>query len=162
MEQAIISAVVSDQSEAKLTVAGVPDRPGIAARLFRALADQLINVDMIEQNVSLHGTTDISFTVPHEDLALAQRVAVGLESELGASGTYADPDIATVSIVGAGMRTHPGVSATMFEVLATEGINIEMISTSAIRLTCVVRASEADRAVVALHKAFGLDGEVKH
>jgi aspartate kinase len=159
MEQAIISAVVSDQSEAKLTVAGVPDRPGIAARLFRALADQLINVDMIEQNVSLHGTTDISFTVPHEDLGAAKLVTASLEDEIGASATYADPDIATISIVGAGMRTHPGVSATMFEVLATEGINIEMISTSAIRLTCVVRATDADRAVVALHKAFGLDGE---
>lgn len=159
MEQAIISAVVSDQSEAKLTVAGVPDRPGIAARLFRALADQLINVDMIEQNVSLHGTTDISFTVPHEDLASAKEVANRLQPEIAASGVYTDPEIATVSVVGAGMRTHPGVSATMFEVLATEGINIEMISTSAIRITCVVRADEADRAVVALHKAFGLEGE---
>jgi aspartate kinase len=160
MEQAIISAVVSDQSAAKLTVAGVPDRPGIAARLFRALADQLINVDMIEQNVSLHGTTDISFTVPHQDLASAQEVAASLQDEIGANGIYVDPDIATVSVVGAGMRTHPGVSATMFEVLAAEGINIGMISTSAIRITCVVGASAADRAVVALHKAFGLDGEV--
>jgi aspartate kinase len=159
MEQAIISAVVSDQSEAKLTVSGVPDRPGIAARLFRALADELVNVDMIEQNVSMHGTTDISFTVPHEDLGRATQVASALQDEIGATGTYADPNIATISIVGAGMRTHPGVSATMFEVLATEGINIEMISTSAIRLTCVVRATEAERAVVALHKAFGLDGE---
>jgi aspartate kinase len=151
--------VVSDQSEAKLTVSGVPDRPGIAARLFRALADELVNVDMIEQNVSMHGTTDISFTVPHEDLGRATQVASALQDEIGATGTYADPNIATISIVGAGMRTHPGVSATMFEVLATEGINIEMISTSAIRLTCVVRATEAERAVVALHKAFGLDGE---
>ena len=157
VEQAIISAVVSDQSEAKLTVAGVPDRPGIAARLFRALADQLINVDMIEQNVSLHGTTDISFTVPHESLGAAKDVAASLQDEIGATGTYADPDIATISIVGAGMRTHPGVSATMFEVLAAEGINIEMISTSAIRLTCVVRASQVERATIALHKAFGLD-----
>jgi aspartate kinase len=139
-------------------VTGVLDRPGIAARLFRALADQLINVDMIEQNVSLHGTTDISFTVPHEDLELAKQVASDLQSEIGATGTYSDPEIATVSIIGAGMRTNPGVSATMFEILATEGINIEMISTSAIRLTCVVRAAEADRAVAALHKAFGLDG----
>lgn len=159
MEQAMVSAVISDQSEAKLTVAGVPDRPGIAARLFRALADRLINVDMIEQNVSLHGSTDISFTVPHEDLAAAQEVAGGLQEEIGATGLYADPDIATVSVVGAGMRTHPGISATMFEVMATEGINIEMISTSAIRVTCVVRAEDAERAIVALHKAFGLDGE---
>jgi len=159
MEQPIISAVVSDQSQAKLTVAGVPDRPGVAARLFRALADQLINVDMIEQNVSHDSITDISFTVPHESMEAAAQATEALGAEIGASATYADPDIATVSIVGAGMRTHPGVSATMFEVLATEGINIEMISTSAIRLTCVVRAEQADRAVVALHKAFGLDSE---
>ncbi|MGH9107132.1 MAG: ACT domain-containing protein, partial [Acidimicrobiales bacterium] len=104
----------------------------------------------------LDGTTDISFTVPHADLGAAREVAGALESEIGAAGTYTDPDIATVSIIGAGMRTHPGVSATMFEVLAAEGINIEMISTSAIRLTCVVHASHAERAVVALHKAFGL------
>ena len=157
VEQPMVSAVVSDQSEAKLTVAGVADHPGVAARLFRALADKLINVDMIEQNVSLHGTTDISFTVPHDDLEAAHQVALELKKELGASGVFADPAIATVSIVGAGMKTHPGVSAMMFEVLAAEGINIEMISTSAIRLTCVVRESAADRAVIALHKAFGLD-----
>ena len=157
VEQPMVSAVVSGQSEAKLTVAGVADHPGVAARLFRALADKLINVDMIEQNVSLHGTTDISFTVPHDDLEAAHQVALELQKELGASGVFADPAIATVSIVGAGMKTHPGVSAMMFEVLAAEGINIEMISTSAIRLTCVVRESAADRAVIALHKAFGLD-----
>jgi len=159
MEQAIISAVVSDSSEAKLTVTGVPDRPGIAARLFRALADRSINVDMIEQNVSLAGTTDISFTVPHEDLATAEQVCLGLETEIGAHDVLADPDIATVSIVGAGMKTHAGVSATMFETLASEGINIEMISTSSIRLTCVVRADLAEKAVVALHRAFKLEGE---
>jgi aspartate kinase len=159
MEQAIISAVVSDSSEAKLTVTGVPDRPGIAARLFRALADRSINVDMIEQNVSLAGTTDISFTVPHLDLDAASEVCRSLQSEIGAHDVLADPDIATVSIVGAGMKTHPGVSATMFEVLAGEGINIEMISTSSIRLTCVVRADLVEKAVVALHRAFKLEGE---
>lgn len=159
MEQAIISAVVSDSSEAKLTVTGVPDRPGIAARLFRALADRSINVDMIEQNVSLAGTTDISFTVPHEDLEAASEVCRGLQSEIGAHDILADPDVATVSIIGAGMKTHPGVSATMFEVLAGEGINIEMISTSSIRLTCVVRADLAEKAIVALHRAFKLEGE---
>jgi aspartate kinase len=159
MEQAIISAVVSDSSEAKLTVTGVPDRPGIAARLFRALADRSINVDMIEQNVSLAGTTDISFTVPHDDLDAATEVCRGLQAEIGAHDVLADPDIATVSIIGAGMKTHPGVSATMFEVLAGEGINIEMISTSSIRLTCVVRAHLVEKAVVALHRAFKLEGE---
>ena len=159
MEQAIISAVVSDSSEAKLTVTGVPDRPGIAARLFRALADRSINVDMIEQNVSLAGTTDISFTVPHEDLEAATSVCSSLQSEIGAHDVLSDPDVATVSIIGAGMKTHPGVSATMFEVLAGEGINIEMISTSSIRLTCVVRADLVEKAVVALHRAFKLEGE---
>ncbi len=159
MEQAIISAVVSDSSEAKLTVTGVPDRPGIAARLFRALAERSINVDMIEQNVSLAGTTDISFTVPHDDLDAATDVCRGLQAEIGAHDILADPDIATVSIIGAGMKTHPGVSATMFEVLAGEGINIEMISTSSIRLTCVVRAHLVEKAVVALHRAFKLEGE---
>lgn len=159
MEQAIISAVVSDTSEAKLTVTGVPDRPGIAARLFRALADRSINVDMIEQNVSLAGTTDISFTVPHEDLEGASEVCRSLQADIGARDVLADPEIATVSIIGAGMKTHPGVSATMFEVLAGEGINIEMISTSSIRLTCVVRAELSEKAVVALHRAFKLEGE---
>jgi aspartate kinase len=159
MEQAMVSAVVSDNSEAKLTVAGVPDRPGIAARLFRALADRSVNVDMIEQNVSLAGTTDISFTVPHEDLRVAREVSEALTGEIGAREVLADPGIASVSIIGAGMKTHPGISATMFETLAAEGINIEMISTSSIRLTCVVRSELADRAVVALHRAFELEGE---
>ena len=157
VEQAIVSAVVSDSSQAKLTVTGVPDRPGIAARLFRALAARSINVDMIEQNVSLHGTTDISFTVPHDDLDAAGAVVAALEAEIGATGMVADPDIATVSIVGAGMKSEPGVTATMFETLATEGINIEMISTSSIRLTCVVRAGLAERAVQSLHRAFELE-----
>jgi aspartate kinase len=157
VEQPIVSAVISDQSEAKLTVAGVPDQPGVAAKLFRALAERSINVDMIEQNVSRHGTTDISFTVPHEDLESALEVTGQLQQQLGATEVIADPDIATVSIIGAGMKTHPGVSATMFEVLANEGINIEMISTSSIRLTCVVRSEVAERAVAALHRAFSLE-----
>jgi aspartate kinase len=159
MEQAIVSAVVSDSSEAKLTVSGVPDRPGIAAQLFRALADRSISVDMIEQNVSVAGKSDISFTVPHQDLDVASDVSQALQPELGATAVTADHDVATVSIVGAGMKTHAGVSATMFEVLAHEGINIEMIATSSIRLTCVVRANLAERAVMALHRAFKLEGE---
>ncbi len=159
VEQAIISAVTSDSSEAKVTVAGVPDHPGVAARLFRALADRSINIDMIEQNVSLAGTTDISFTVPREDLRTACETAEALKGEIDAREVLADPDIGSVSIVGAGMKTHPGISATMFETLAGEGINIEMISTSSIRLTCVVRADVVDKAVVALHRAFKLEGE---
>jgi aspartate kinase len=159
VEQPIISSVISDGSEAKVTVTGVPDRPGIAARLFRGLADRSVNVDMIEQNVSLHGTTDISFTVPRQDLGVALEVTSALKPEIGAADVLADSDIATVSLIGAGMKTHPGVSATMFETLSNEGINIEMISTSAIRITCVVRAGVADRAVVALHDAFKLGGQ---
>jgi aspartate kinase len=157
VEQAIIRAVISDRSEAKLTVGGVPDSPGIAARLFRGLAEKSINVDMIEQNVSSDGLTDISFTVPHEDLDTARAVVEALQPAVQARAISADPDIATVSIIGAGMKTHPGVSATMFETLAGEGINIEMISTSSIRLTCVVRAEVMDRAVASLHAAFGLE-----
>ena len=159
LEQPIISAVVSDASEAKLTVTGVPDHPGVAARLFRGLADRLINVDMIEQNISIHGTTDISFTVPHPDLQVALEVCRELQPEIGATDVMGDSEIATVSIIGAGMKTHPGVSATMFETLAAEGINIEMISTSAIRLTCVVRESLVEQAVIVLHDAFKLEAE---
>jgi len=130
MEQAIISAVTHDTSEAKVTVADVPDRPGIAARLFRALADNAVNVDMIVQNVSHDGTTDISFTVPKDDLAVSIEVAGALQGEIGGSDVTSDGDIARVSLIGAGMKTHPGVAATMFESLANEGVNIEMISTS--------------------------------
>ena len=159
VEQPIISAVTSDTSEAKLTVTGVPDQPGIAARLFRALAVRSINVDMIEQNVSAHGITDISFTVPHEDLTVALDVSRALAPDIGGQEVIADRDIATVSLVGAGMKTHAGVSATMFETLADAGINIEMISTSAIRITCVIREELVDEAVVALHDAFKLEAE---
>jgi aspartate kinase len=159
VEQPIISSVVSDGSEAKVTVTGVPDKPGIAARLFRGLADRAVNVDMIEQNVSIHGTTDISFTVDRQDLPAALELAEALRPEIGATDILADSEIAKVSLIGAGMKTHPGVSATMFETLAAEGINIEMISTSAIRITCVVRSDVADRAVAVLHDAFKLDAE---
>jgi aspartate kinase len=159
LEQPIISAVASDTSEAKLTVTGVPDRPGIAARLFRGLADRSVNVDMIEQNVSIHGTTDISFTVPRQDLDVALDVATTLKPQIGATDVLADRDVATVSLIGAGMKTHPGVSATMFETLAQNGINIEMISTSAIRITCVVREELIEKAVSVLHDAFKLEAE---
>src|SRR5579872_5641961 len=157
MEQAVVTAVTHDSSEAKLTVTGVPDRPGIAARLFRALADRHVNVDTIVQNVSVHGSTDISFTVPRDDLGSSLDLVRSLLPEIGAAEVLADDDIAKVSLVGAGMRTHPGVSATMFETLAEHGINIEMISTSAIRVSCVVRAERVEEAVRALHQAFGLD-----
>jgi aspartate kinase len=158
MEQAIVSAVTHDVSEAKVTVSGVPDRPGIAARLFRELADVDVNVDMIVQNVSDHGVTDISFTVPRSDLGAGTEVCQRLAAEIGAAGVSSDRGIARVSIVGAGMKTNPGVAATMFEVLADNGINIEMISTSAIRTSCVVREEQVERAVQSLHAAFDLAG----
>jgi aspartate kinase len=157
MEQAIVSAVTHDTGDAKLTVTGVPDRPGVAALLFRRLAEKDINVDMIVQNVSAAGVTDISFTLPAEQLETGIEIVNGLSGEIGATGVSGDAGIARVSIVGAGMKSHPGVAATMFEVLSAAGINIEMIQTSAIRLTCVVRESEAERAVAVLHAAFGLD-----
>jgi aspartate kinase len=160
LEQAVVSAVTSDTSEVKLTVAGVPDRPGVAAALFRGLAVRNVNVDMIVQNTSLDGSsTDISFTVPKSDLAVAMEVSEELAPDVGAKSVLVDERVAQVSIVGAGMKTHPGVTATMFEVLAAEEINIEMISTSSIRLSCVIDSECADRAVRALHTAFGLDGE---
>ncbi|MDA8148989.1 MAG: ACT domain-containing protein, partial [Actinomycetota bacterium] len=156
MEQAIVTAVTHDTSEAKVTVTGVPDRPGLAARLFRALADRGVNVDMIVQNTSAHGTTDISFTVPSGDLPTSTGVAESLVGELGAAGVSSDAGVARVSLVGAGMKTHPGVTALMFETLAGAGINIEMISTSSIRISCMVRAERVDEAVRLLHVAFGL------
>ena len=159
MEQAVVTAVTHDTSEAKVTVTGVPDRPGIAARLFRTLADRAVNVDTIVQNVSLHGTTDISFTVPKTDLAAGLEVTRALAPEIGASEVLSDDGIAKVSLVGAGMRSHAGVSATMFETLAGAGINIEMISTSSIRISCVVRADRVEEAVRLLHGAFGLSGD---
>ncbi len=158
MEQAVVTAVTHDASEAKVTVTGVPDRPGLAARLFRALAERNVNVDTIVQNISLHGTTDISFTVPKVDLAASLEVARDLAPGIGAGEVLSDDDVAKVSIVGAGMRSHPGISAKMFEVLAQQGVNIEMISTSSIRISCVVRAGAVESAVQALHEAFDLAG----
>ena len=147
MEDAVVTAVTHDTSEAKVTVSGVPDRPGVAARLFRALADKSINVDMIVQNTSAHGTTDISFTVPTADLPVAVETSQAHADELGASGVTADADVARVSLVGVGMKSHPGIAATMFETLANERINIDMISTSTIRTSCIVAEDDVERAV---------------
>ena len=158
MEQPIIAAVTHDTSEAKITVARVPDRPGIAARLFGTLADRNVNLDMIVQNVSHDGTTDISFTVPKTDLDAALDACRSHADELSAAEVAADDAIGKVSLVGAGMKSHPGVSARMFATLADHDINIEMISTSPIRITCVVRADQVEDAVQALHDAFELGG----
>jgi aspartate kinase len=156
MEHAVIRAIVPDLSEAKVTVSGVPDRPGIAANLFRQLADADINVDMIVQNASEGGVTDISFTVPHSELDRALAICNETQAGIGAASVTADHAIAKVSVVGAGMKSNPGVAATMFETLAGNGINISMISTSAIRISCVVAESEADRAVQVLHDVYDL------
>ena len=157
MEHAAIRAVTHDLSEAKITVSGVPDRPGVAAKLFRALADRNVNVDMIVQNASERGQTDISFTVPHAELEKSMEVVARLGDELGATGASSDPDIARVSVIGAGMKSNPGVAASMFETLFDNGVNIDMISTSAIRISCVVAQSDAERAVQVLHAAFELE-----
>ncbi|MGD0344634.1 MAG: aspartate kinase [Acidimicrobiales bacterium] len=158
MEQPIVSAVTSEVSEVKVTITAVPDRPGVAAAVFRALAERAVNVDMIVQNTSREGLTDISFTVPRAELVAAREVTQSLSAGIGAREVLVDEGIAQVSIVGAGMKTHPGVTAMMFETLAEAGINIEMISTSPIRISCVVRAEAVDEAVRALHEAFGLGG----
>jgi aspartate kinase len=157
MEDAIVSAVTHDTSEAKITVIGVPDQPGIAGRLFRRLADRDVNVDMIVQNVSDDGVTDISFTVPHENLDVALEACESETAALGARSVTSDAHVARVSVVGAGMKTDAGVAANVFETLAREEINIEMISTSAIRVSCVIDEADLERAVVGLHAAFHLD-----
>jgi aspartate kinase len=157
MEQAIVNAVTHDTSEAKVTLQGAPDEPGVAAKVFRALADRDVNVDMIVQNVSDHGATDISFTVPHAQVGICLEVLPALSEQLGSGEVTVDQHIGRVSLIGAGMQSNPGVAARMFEVLGEAGINIEMISTSAIRVSCVVREDRVEDAVVALHGAFELD-----
>ena len=156
LEKAIISGVTHDTTEAKVTIIGVPDRPGIAARVFRPLADAGVNIDMIVQNVSEHGHATISFTMPKTDLPVAEPILDETVRAVGGQAVLKDPDIAKVSLIGAGMKSHPGVAADMFDALAEAGINLEIISTSSIRVSCVVRASEVERAVQAIHDRFGL------
>jgi len=159
LERAIVSGVTHDVSEAKATIVAVPDTPGIAARVFRALADSGVNIDMIVQNVSTEGTTDISFTLPKSDLPTAGPILDKLAADIGAASIDLDDDVAKVSLVGAGMKSHPGVAADMFEALAEAGINIEIISTSSIRVSCVVRAGDVERAVQAVHEKFRVFAE---
>jgi len=161
MEQAIISGVTHDTSEAKVTVRDVPDRPGVAAEVFGRLAADNVNVDMIIQNVSEAGLTDISFTTPKDDLVRARRAVADVTQALGARSYSVDESVAKVSLVGAGMKTHPGVAALMFRSLADAAVNLDMISTSSIRISCVIDAAQVATAVHALHSAFGLaDGRV--
>jgi aspartate kinase len=161
MEQAIISGVAHDRSEAKITVVGVPDKPGEAAAIFRALAVAEINIDMIVQNISAAATgrTDISFTLPKSDGQTAMAALDRIRDEVGFEELLYDDQVGKVSLIGAGMRSHPGVSATFFGALADAGVNIEMISTSEIRISVVVRGADVDSAVTAVHSAFELDAK---
>ncbi len=157
MEKAIISSIAHTSGEAKVTILGVPDKPGIAASVFGALADRNINVDMILQNVSEKGFTDISFTVNKDDLKAASLIMDEVVSELRAKGHDVDTKIAKISLIGAGMKSHPGIAATMFKILAKNDINIDMISTSSIKISCVIREKEVEKALKSLHKAFKLN-----
>ena len=159
MEQALISGVAHDLSEAKVTIQGLPDRPGVAAMIFRAVADEGVAVDMIVQTDAREGRADIVFLAPKSDLPRVTAVVERITKEVGAGGFSLDDDVAKISLVGAGMKSHPTVAAEMFEALAEEGINIEMISTSAIRISCVLRAGDAPRAVQAVHRRFNLTEE---
>ena len=159
MEAPIISGVAHDLAEGKLTVAGVPDKPGEAAAIFEAVASAGGNLDMIVQNVSNDGRTDITLTLPAADADAAIAALEARRDEIGFESLHLDPEVAKVTLVGAGMRRSPGVSATFFRALADAGVNVEMISTSEIRISVVVRAEDAQRAVQALHTAFGLDAD---
>ena len=161
MEQPIIAGIAHDRSEAKFTVVGVPDRPGNAAAIFGALADAQINIDMIVQNVSAAatGVTDISFTLPKAEGQNATKALTAIQKEVGFASVQFDDSIGKLSLIGAGMSSHPGVSAQFFAALADAGINIEMISTSEIRISVIVRADDLDRAVQVIHTAFGLDAD---
>jgi len=161
MEQAIISGIAHDKSEAKITIVGVPDRAGVAARIFQAIADADINIDMIVQNVSAAATglTDISFTLPRSEGALATSTVQKLQGEIGFQSIQYDDQIGKLSLIGAGMRSHPGVTANFFAAMASAGVNIEMISTSEIRISIVCRQSDVERAVQAAHTAFDLDAD---
>jgi len=161
MEQAIISGIAHDKSEAKITIVGVPDRTGVAARIFQAIADADINIDMIVQNVSAAATglTDISFTLPKAEGADATAILQKLQGEVGFASIQYDDQIGKLSLVGAGMRSHPGITATFFGAMSEAGINIEMISTSEIRISIICRQADLERGAKAAHAAFGLDAD---
>ncbi|MGH7259993.1 MAG: aspartate kinase [Nitrospiraceae bacterium] len=161
MERVTVSGVTGDRNQAKLTIVGVPDRPGIAARIFGAIAEANIIVDMIIQNVSQASLTDMSFTVPRADLPKAVPIVQRVAKDIEAKSVAVTDAIAKVSLVGVGMRTHSGVAAKMFGVLSKSGINIMMISTSEIKISCVIEEKYLEQAMRALHKAFGLDGTAR-
>jgi aspartate kinase len=161
MEQAIISGIAHDRSEAKVTIVGVPDRTGVAARIFQAIADVDINIDMIVQNVSAAATglTDISFTLPKSEGQNAIAVLQRIQGEVGFASIQYDDQVGKISLIGAGMRSHPGVTAAFFAAMADAGVNIEMIATSEIRISIICREGDLDKAVRSAHTAFGLDDD---
>lgn len=159
MESAIVSGVAYNKDEAKITVTKVPNRPGTASKLFTPISDANIVVDMIIQNVGADGLTDLTFTVPKTDFEKALGLVEGTAREIGAQGVLADRNISKVSIIGVGMRSHSGVASKMFAALADEGINIMMISTSEIKISCVIKSKYTELAVRVLHDAFGLGEE---
>ena len=156
MEDVLVRGVTSNKNEAKVTVCDVPDKPGEASRLFEELANADINVDMIIQNISRTRETDITFTVPNRDLEKTRDLLKRVVKKIGAGGAKYDKNVAKISVVGIGMRSHSGVAAKMFTALASAKINIEMISTSEIKISCVVEKKNAEKAVKAIHKAFKL------
>lgn len=157
METVLVSGITYNKDEAKISVMGVPDKPGIASKLFMPLSAANITVDMIIQNVSNDGLTDLTFTVPHGDFKKALKAVEEISRDIGAAGVRSDENIAKVSIVGVGMRSHSGIASKMFQILSQEGINIQMISTSEIKVSCVIDAKYTELAVRVLHQAFGLD-----
>lgn len=161
MERAFVSGIAHKSDEAKISLLGIEDQPGVAASVFTALADAVINVDTIIQNIGVDGRADLSFTVPLPDLRKALEVIAGMGDRLPHRETLSDDQIGKVTLVGEGMRSNPGIAATMFRVLASEGINIQMIDTSTIRITVVIARSEVERAVRALHEAFDLASEAE-
>jgi aspartate kinase len=156
MEDVVIRGVAVDKNQAKVTIAGVPDKPGIAAKVFKTIADANINIDVIVQNVSEKGFTDISFTVGSVEAGKATKVLQPIVKEIGAREATSTAEIAKLSVVGIGMRSHPGVAAKMFETLAANSVNIEMISTSEIKISVIIALKDADKAARAIHDAFGL------
>jgi aspartate kinase len=157
MEDVLVRGAAVEKNEAKITIRGVPDRPGIAARILTSVAEQDLIIDMIIQNISAEGLTDVTLTVAKSDLKEAIEVFENLKEEIGAKGVEWDDNIAKISVVGVGMRTHSGVAAKMFGALAEAGINIQMISTSEIKISCVIDEESAGEALRAVHKVFELE-----
>jgi aspartate kinase len=159
MEHVVVTGIASNNDEAKVSIRHVPDKPGVASQIFQRIADEGIVVDMIIQNLSAEGHTDMTFTVPKSDLDKAIKTVKALTKEIGAGSIEADPNICKISAIGVGMRTHTGVASKMFKALADERINIMLISTSEIKISCVIDAKYSELAVRALHDAFGLEQE---